>query len=38
MRNKKKVLYMFIDLRLYFPRVSDQSSGMYILQQFQLNS
>lgn len=29
---------MFIDLRLYFPRVSDRSSGTYILQQFQLNS
>lgn len=29
---------MFIDLRLYFPRVLDRSSGMYILQQFQLNS
>lgn len=29
---------MFIDLRLYFPRVSDRSSGTYILQQSQLNS
>lgn len=28
--NKKKK-YMFTDLRLYFPRVSDRSSGTYIL-------